>query len=152
MLVEKFCKAIGLAAGTSIYKGKTTHLLVPDTYYTSRRLGVAQAWGIKVVFPSWLKQLVESSPAVAAAPIVPLLQNVGRFVQPAPPQPAYNLDIDMLDCSTAPEPTDNQDEGIEKQLQLESSEVGPLKGCVICIYSKVEVSGLLSNRPTCDGR
>ena len=98
----------------------TTHLVIPDSSYASRKLGVAQEWGLQVVYPSWLRELAERSP----------------FREESTNEPTA-MDIDLSTDVSLSRFNENRSSGKPK---AEMEQDGPLKGCCICISPKLEVS------------
>lgn len=117
--MSRFCKTFGLKHEKVLRKNETTHLIIPDSGYTSKRLGAARAWGIDIVFPVWFRELAESKASAQTA------QQTAALSARAPDQDTsmddVSLNVSRIDAST-------------------EMTAAPLQGCTVCICPKLEVS------------
>lgn len=111
----KFCEALGLSHEGGLRRGVTTHLIIPSPEYESKRLDVAQRWGVTVVFPDWLRGLAKKG---LEAP----------KVEEEAPVPAMDLD----DPDSLLQAGQGADRGAPEEL-------GPLAGCRVAIHRDLEV-------------
>ena len=155
-LCSKFCNALGVKHDKMMRKGKTTHLIIPNAEYlpsTSKRLGAAHDWGIKIRLPHFLRQLAEA-PAHASPQ---LAGSGGAFVpalgtDTAPKKEPPRVEDSLADNSALKGCENGQISGdvMEGSVVLESRDElrtgskvdGPLQGCRIAIHRDLEVTGM----------
>lgn len=100
-------------------KLKTTHIIIPDQSYRSQRLGTAQEWGIKVVYPQWIRDMALQHPVSSHARLQSMMAD------PVKIESADNLE------TAGPSSDDVTDDD------------KPLKGCRVHVPRRTEVCSIL---------
>ena len=125
--LEKLFRSLQLEASPFMNRVKTTHLLIPDVYYSGRKLGAAQDWGIPIILPSWINELAASNPPVEA-----VVDEAG-------------VNVDAYPTATSVEKTAHSamlDGEAHAGLPPIPSQNGPLAECIVHVHSKLDVSSV----------
>lgn len=99
---------------------RTTHIIIPDQSYRSQRLGTAQEWGIKLVYPQWIREQALQHPVRV---------NVDKEVSHKPKQYVKSEEIDKFQ-----DPLPSSDDS--------NDEMKPLKDCRVHVPRKLQVCKL----------